>query len=135
MESVKHQASSAAYGQQGRIVHRPRWVLYLSLIIRAIHQIGAAAFLCAFLPDMTTQLSTPWLLFAVVSGGILLFTEWLRHRQIGRELSGLATFIKILLLGAAFHGLLPPAPTVIGAFVLSSVCAHAPKHIRHRMLY
>lgn len=135
MKPYNQKTFQASSTREGRVVHRPFWILYLSLFIRASHQIGAAVFLCAFLPGLKFQLSAPWLVFAAASGTILLFTEWLRHRQIGRELSGLATFAKLLLLAAAIHGWLPPTPAVITAFVVSSVCAHAPKNFRHRLIY
>jgi hypothetical protein len=45
------------------------------------------------------------------------------------------TLVKLLLLGAAFHGILPPWETVLLAFVIASIGAHAPKKIRHRLLY
>lgn len=121
--------------RMGRIGPRPLWVLKLSIVIRAIHQIGAAVFLAAYLLDDIPAVPPDYLLLAVISGVFLLFTEWLRHRQIHRELSGLGTMVKLLLLGVGFHGLLPQTATVVCAFLVASICSHAPKQFRHRLLY
>ncbi|MFN2354598.1 MAG: hypothetical protein ABR512_08760 [Desulfopila sp.] len=118
----------------GRIGNRPYWVLQLSIVIRALHQIGAAVFLASFLLDGRDSPPTLYLLLAVISGVALVVTEWLRHRQMYRELSGMATIAKLILLGLAVHNILPAAAMVTIAFVLASICAHAPKHIRHRLL-
>lgn len=119
----------------GRIGHRPYWVLSLSILLRASHQIGAAVFLASFLLGDAIQLPTFYILLMGISGIALLFTEWLRHRELYRELSGVSTCVKLVLLGAAFHGFLPASESVLLAFVLSSVCSHAPKLVRHRLLY
>jgi len=119
----------------GRIGDRPYWVLNLSLLIRAVHQVAAAVFLAAYLLDALPGPPLLYVLIALVSGGLLMFTEWLRHRQIFRELSGVITLGKSLLLWAAYHGYLPPQNTVLMAFVIASVGAHAPKKVRHRLLY
>ena len=119
----------------GRIGDRPYWVLLLSVGIRAVHQVGAALFLATLILGMAAQPPRWILLFTVLSGLALLVTEWLRHRQLWRELSGLATMIKLGSLGAAYHQLLPAQPTVLVIFLLASICAHAPKNIRHRLLY
>ncbi|MBE9534666.1 MAG: hypothetical protein IMF03_06655 [Proteobacteria bacterium] len=121
--------------EMGRIGYRPYWVLSLSILIRAVHQIGAAVFLAAYLLDVIP--GPPRLYVAIVffSGGLLLFTEWMRHRQIYRELSGAVTMAKLLLLGAAYHGFLPAQGTVLLVFLIASVGSHAPKKVRHRLLY
>ncbi len=75
-----------------------------------------------------------YVIVAVVSGGALLIIEWLRHPQIFRELAGVFTLAKLLLLGAAHHGFLPGATTVLLAFVIASIGSHAPKNVRHRLL-
>lgn len=121
--------------QLGRIGPRPLWVLKLSILIRAIHQVGAAVFLAAYLLDYIPAVPPAYLFLALITGVALLFTEWLRHREIYRELSGLGTFIKLVLLGIAFHGFLPQTLTVVCAFLLASVCSHAPKQYRHRLLF
>lgn len=119
----------------GRIGERPYWVLHLSLLIRAAHQVGAAVFLAAYLLNALPGPPLAYLLLALVSGGLLLLTEWLRHRQIFRELAGMITLGKLLLLGAAYHGFFPPLETVLLAFVIASIGAHAPKATRHKLLY
>jgi hypothetical protein len=119
----------------GRIGDRPLWVLNLSLLLRAAHQIGAGVFLGAYLLDVLPGPPTVYVLVALVSGALLMLSEWLRHRQIFRELAGVITLLKILLLGAAVHGWLPAQATVLLAFAIASIGAHAPKRIRHRLLY
>ncbi|HEY5673381.1 MAG TPA: hypothetical protein VIR78_06745 [Malonomonas sp.] len=119
----------------GRIGDRPYWALNFSLLVRAAHQVGAAVFLAAFLLDAIPGPPKIYLLIALVSGVLLLAAEWLRHRQIFRELAGMITLVKLILLGAAYHGYLPATATVLLAFLIASVGAHAPKKVRHRLLY
>lgn len=119
----------------GRIGNRPFWVLNLSIVIRAFHQIGAALFLATFLLDTNIDLPAIYSYLVYVSGFVLVFAEWLRHREIYRELSGIATAAKLLLLGAAYHHFLPMTATVVLVFFLASVCSHAPKKVRHRLIY
>jgi Ni/Fe-hydrogenase subunit HybB-like protein len=121
--------------QLGRTGYRPFWVLKLSICIRALHQVGAAVFLTAFLLNEIPSPPPLYLLLAILSGIALLIVESMRHRQMLRELSGLSTFIKLLLLGAAYHGLLPVVPTILAAFILASISSHAPKLYRHRLLF
>jgi hypothetical protein len=118
----------------GRIGTRPFWVLNFSIVIRALHQIGAAVFLTSFLLQDNIIVPKLYLYLVFLSGFILVFTEWLRHRQLLREVSGLATAVKLLLLGAAYHHFLPMTATVVLTFFLASICSHAPKSIRHRMI-
>lgn len=121
--------------KMGRIGYRPYWALNLSILIRAAHQVGAAVFLAAYLLDAIPGPPMVYVLIALLSGGLLLITECLRHRQIFRELAGMITLVKILLLGAAYHGFLPLPETVLLAFVIASIGAHAPKKVRHRLLF
>ncbi len=121
--------------QLGRTGYRPFWVLKLSICIRALHQVGAAVFLTAFLLDEIPSPPPLYLLLAILSGIVLLIVEGMRHRQMFRELSGLSTFIKLILLGAAYHGFLPVTPTILAAFILASISSHAPKLYRHRLLF
>lgn len=119
----------------GRIGNRPYWVLNLSILIRAVHQVGAAIFLASFLLDEIVHPPSFYLVIVFGSGVALFFAEWMRHRQICRELSGVCTMAKLLLLGVAYHGMTSPSITVLLAFVLASVGAHAPKLVRHRLLF
>lgn len=121
--------------EMGRIGDRPYWVLNLSILIRAAHQVGAAVFLAAYLIDALPDPSTFFVVLATASGVLLLGTEWLRHRQIFRETAGVITLVKVPLLGVAFHGFLPQWQTVLLVFVVASIGAHAPKKVRHRLLY
>ena len=122
-------------GETGRIGDRPYWVFVLSILIRAAHQVGAAVFLAVILLGELPRLPQLYLVLALASGALLLWTEWLRHRQVHRELSGMITLGKLVLLGAAWHGLLPLRETVLLAFVIASIGAHAPKKVRHRLLF
>lgn len=121
-------------GTTGRIGYRPYWVLLVSVILRALHQVGAAVYLTSFL---VSSLPFPriYMVLAVVSGLALLVTEGMRHRQIYREVSGWGTFVKVAVLGLAYHQVVPQTPAVLGAFLLASLCAHLPKEIRHRLLF
>ncbi len=119
----------------GRIGYRPYWVLNLSILVRAAHQVGAAVFLASFLLGEKAHPPSFYLVLASVSGVVLFFCEWMRHRQICRELSGVFTMVKLLLLGAAFHGFLPPQIAILLAFVLASIGAHTPKIVRHKLLF
>jgi hypothetical protein len=119
----------------GRIAHRPIWILYLSILARAVHQVGAAVFLAAYLLGVLPGPPLFYVGVALFSGLLLMVTEWLRHRQVYRELAGMITLVKILLLGAAYHSFLPPQATVLLAFVVASIGAHVPKTVRHRLLF
>jgi hypothetical protein len=119
----------------GRIGDRPYWVYSGSLLVRALHQIGAAVFLAAYLLDAVPGPPLLYVAIAFVSGLMLSIIEWMRHRQIYREVSGVTTLVKLLLLGAAFHGYLPPQGTVLLAFFIASLAAHAPKRVRHKLLF
>ncbi len=121
--------------KMGRIGDRPYWALNFSILIRSAHQVGAAVFLAAYLLDVLPGPPRLYVWIALVSGCLLLATEWLRHRQIFRELAGWITLVKIMLIGAAYHGYLPLSATVLLAFVIASVGAHAPKKVRHRLLF
>ncbi|MBM9603565.1 hypothetical protein [Desulfopila inferna] len=120
---------------QGRIGYRPYWILQFSILIRALHQIGAAVFLASYLLEAIPYPPAFYAFLTFCSGIVLLLTEWMRHRQIYRELSGISTFIKLVLLGLAYHAVFPAAPTVTAAFLIASIASHSPKQFRHRLLY
>jgi hypothetical protein len=119
----------------GPVAPRPYGVVLASVLIRALHQVGAAVYLSSYLLENIVGPPAFYLWLAVISGLALLFTEGLRHRAIYREVAGLGTMVKVLLLGVAYHGLMPEAATVTAAFVVAAVAAHLPKNIRHRLLY
>ena len=119
----------------GRIGDRPYWILNFSILIRAAHQVGAAVFLAAFLLDAIPEPPLIYVMIALISGVLLLACEWMRHRDIFKEVAGMISLVKILLLGAAYHGYLPLTGTILLAFVIASVGAHAPKKVRHRLLF
>ncbi len=119
----------------GSVYHRPAWVLYLSIGIRAAHQVGAAIFFAVFLIGREHQSWNFYLYLTVFTGLALCCTEGMRHRQLLREVAGMATVLKCLLIGLAFHGFPWPRTMVLLGFVLASLAAHAPKNIRHRLLW
>ncbi len=119
----------------GRIGNRPYWVLNFSILVRAAHQVGAALFLATFFLGERMHPTVFCLVLVFGSGVVLFLAEWMRHRQICRELSGVSTMVKLLLIGAAYHGLLPGPVAVLLAFLLASVGAHTPKVVRHRLLF
>ena len=117
----------------GRTADRPYWMMMLSIIVRAVHQIGAAGCLGAFL--LGTDLPWPYLVLAGTSGCLLMLTEALRHRQLLREAAGVVTLVKAGIIGMALHGWIPELPGVLFAFALASFYSHAPKSIRHRIWF
>ncbi len=119
----------------GRIGDRPYWIFSLSVVIRALHQVGAAIFLAGIVLDLHPQPPAGYVVMGFVTGVLLLASEWLRHRQIHREVSGVVTLVKLLFLGAAYHGLLPAQGAVLLAFIIASLGSHAPKEYRHRLLF
>ncbi len=119
----------------GRIGHRPYWIFTLSILIRALHQVGAAVFLAAFLLDALPEPPVEYVAMVMLTGGLLFASEWWRHRQVCREVSGMATLVKLLLLGGAYHGFLPEQAMVLLAFIIASLGSHTPKEIRHRLLF
>lgn len=121
--------------QQGRVKRRPTWLLLAGIVIRAVHQVGAAVYLASYILPNSVAIPSFYLLLTIISGFLLLITEGARHREMYRELTGVSTAIKLILFGAAFHGLLPAATTVLIAFVIACLSAHAPKNVRHRLLY
>ncbi len=129
-----HERNIDGIALTGRIGDRPYWVLLISVAVRAVHQVGAAVYLTSFIIEGIAGPPEFYLGMAVLSGILLFFTESMRHRQIYREISGLGTFAKLLLLGVAYHQILPAPQTVLAAFVLSSISAHLPKDIRNRLV-
>lgn len=119
----------------GKIGYRPFWVFALSILVRGIHLLGASLFISFFLIGPMERPSMFTIYLVSSSGIVLLLTEWMRHREIYREFAGCVTFIKLLLIGLAYHGLLPPQSTLITAFLLAAVAAHTPRILRHRLLY
>lgn len=118
----------------GRIGNRPVWALHGSNVIRTIHQIGGAVFLTSYLVRDAFVLPRFFLVLVLVSGCLLFVAEGIRHRQIFRELTGVMTFIKLCLLGFAYHGYWQSDILVLIAFVVASMSSHAPRNIRHRIL-
>lgn len=119
----------------GRVEYRPVWALHLANICRAAHQVGGAVFLTSCLFHDTFSLPLVFLLISAISGFMLLFFEAMRHREIWRELTGVVTCIKLILFGLAYHGVWREDFLCLAAFVLASLASHAPKTIRHRLLF
>ena len=121
--------------RMGKKDDHPYWVLILSILVRAAHQIGAAVFLSSFLFKDSITLPGFFLVLVLVSGGLLLITESIRHRQFFREVIGISTIIKLILLGIAVHGGIAVKFLVVTSFVIASVCSHMPKKARHRLIF
>ncbi|MFH0729879.1 MAG: hypothetical protein V2B19_26500 [Pseudomonadota bacterium] len=135
MADKKKETSGLEKVRLGRLGDRPYWIYIFAIFIRAIHQIGAAVFLTSFLVNDMMPLPRLYLVIASVSGVLLLGAEALKHRQLLRELLGVSTLVKLVILGLVYHGWVPGALPVLFAFVLSSICSHAPKSFRHRLLF
>ena len=119
----------------GVIADRPYYFVYVSLVSRAIHQLAAAIFLATYiLGGNNAQAWRISLMIAAVSGFVLLGAEAIRHRQFLREVFGLTTLFKVILIGLAHHGWLAEIPSVTIAFLLASLVSHAPKAVRHRLI-
>lgn len=119
----------------GKKADRPYWVLILSVLIRAAHQVGAAVFLSSFLFGTPMKLPGFYLALVSVTGVMLLITEGIRHRQFFRELIGVSTIVKLILLWIALHGGIGANLLVLSSFALASVCSHLPKNVRHRLMF
>lgn len=120
--------------RMGPVAHRPYWVVLFSVLIRAIHQVAAAVYLSCFLLDGIAGPPAFYLWLSVATGLVLVFTEGMRHRALYREVSGLATILKLVLLGIAYHGYLPASTMVLTAFLIAAIAAHLPKDLRHRLI-
>ncbi len=118
----------------GEVRHRPYSMLAVSIVSRALHQLGAAIFLAVYLLDILSRPPLGYITVASVSGGVLFVLEWWRHRELYKETAGVITILKVMALGAVYHGFLPTKVTILAVFLVASVGAHAPKHIRHRLL-
>jgi hypothetical protein len=136
-ENMADKGDSKARGKAktGRLGDRPYWVYIFSIFIRAVHQVGAAVFLASFLFKDIMTLPRLYLIIVSASGVILLFAEAMKHRQLLRELLGVSTIIKLVIFGLVYHGWVPVTLPVLFAFGLSSICSHAPKSIRHQLLF
>lgn len=134
---MKEQTSpdeTSAPPRMGPVAHRPYWVVLFSVLIRALHQVAAAVYLSSFLLDGIFGPPPFYLWLSVVTGLALVITEGMRHRALYREVAGLATILKLVLLGIAYHGYLPPTATVMTAFLIAAIAAHLPKDLRHRLI-
>jgi hypothetical protein len=117
------QGEACKGSRMGRIGHRPFWILHLSVLIRAVHQVGAAVYLAAYLLGAGISPTSGYALVAYFSGVLLVFT-W-PDRQLYREIA-LAT----LSFSSVPRCILPAVWAVLTAFVLASICAHLPKQLR-----
>ncbi len=118
----------------GRTWYRPLWLFWGSLLVRTAHLLAVALFLGSVV--FGHQRASLWLVWAAMGSGLLLIvTEGVRHREMYREFFGVVTMVKCLLLGAAMHQLLPQLPVFFVVFVVAALAAHAPKQLRHRLLW
>lgn len=117
----------------GRVGNRPLPRLWLSIVIRALQQLSAGFYLgTVFLQGGNNR---QMLFCTVISGGFLLVAESLRHRQMYREVTGLMTCIKCVLLGWVAHGLMYSQWLLVAVFFFAAIVGHAPKNIRHRIFF
>ena len=135
MIGLVEKAKRTSWTRLGKTWERPIWGLLLSICLRALHQLGAGLFLASVLFGYGGEDAGDFLSLSVFSGIALLLAEWVRHLQIYRELSGLVTFCKCALIGLGVHAFIPVEPAVVAGFLVASVGAHAPKQIRHRLLF
>ncbi|WP_303720692.1 hypothetical protein [Malonomonas rubra] len=122
-------------GKIGRVADRPDPVRYLSILVRSLHQIAVALFIGSFLFNDNDRITGTFLIFVASSGLLLLALEGLRHRQFYREFFGLITFIKFVIIGFSYHHLLPPTPALMFVYFIAATISHAPKRIRHRLIF
>jgi hypothetical protein len=103
-----------------------RWV---SIFVRSAHIAGAAWVSAGVVAGPAVAPAAAWLL--VASGLLLLAMDLYARRLVLGELAGAVVLVKLAL--AAWMALDPrQAPWIFwGVIVLSSVVAHAPKHVRH----
>ncbi len=127
--------SKAEKNRVGRVAFRPAWLYYLSIMVRAVHQLFAAFVVAAFFYPINGGFSSSLLLLVSGSGLLLFAAEGARHRQICREVTGVIMVMKFVLLGLAVHLFLPPSFTLVFLFLVSSFISHAPRNIRHRLLF
>ena len=119
----------------GPVAPRPYWLVLISVVIRALHQVGAAVYLSSFLLAGIIGPPAVYLWLSIITGVALVVTEGMRHRALYREVAGLATLIKLVLLGIAYHGYLPQTAMVTLAFFIAAIAAHLPKNLRHRLIF
>jgi hypothetical protein len=106
-----------------------------SVFVRAAHLLAASAVAGAFLLAVEDARLLGWWIAAAASGLLLLVFEFLRHRELYREIAGWSTILKLLLIG-----LIPAVPAAAvwlmsAAFVVAVLGAHLPRGIRHRKLF
>lgn len=119
----------------GRTGNRPIWGLWLSICVRCVHQLGVAA-LIGYLFFRDGGDAAGMLLWLTTGSGLLLcITEGARHREMYREISGVVTIGKCVLLGLGVHQILPQLPVILLVFVAASLAAHAPRQVRHRLVW
>ncbi len=121
--------------KMGRIGYRPPWVRHLSLGVRAFHLLGGAVILATFLLPASVGPPLFYLWMTLGSGALLMAGDWMQHRQLARELTGVVTLAKVVVFGAAYHGFLPTREVVVLVFIAATITAHAPKKVRHRLLF
>jgi hypothetical protein len=119
----------------GRVGDRPYWIRSGSVFVRAAHLLAASAVAGVYLLGVRDADAGAWWIVAGVSGVLLLAAEFLRHRELHRELGGWSTILKLILIAG-----IPAAPALApwlmsAAFVVAVLGAHAPKRWRHRRLF
>jgi hypothetical protein len=114
---------------------RHRWIRTGSVLVRAVHLLGASAVAGVYLLAVHGVDARGWWIVAGASGVVLLLAELLRHPELWREVGGWATIVKLALIGLVL--VLPAAALWLmsTAFIVAVLGAHAPRRWRHRKLF
>lgn len=114
----------------GRDYRGRRW---LKIGLRTCHIVAFSALVGGLLLDSSIERVEPWFLATILSGFALVAVELQQGLIWLRQLRGIAIFVKLLVLSAAFywpqHHFL-----VISAIILSSVVSHMPGRYRYWVL-
>lgn len=108
-----------------------RW---LNVALRSVHLCAVTGLGAGFLHGLPAAAWHHWLWVALVSGSalVVLFV-WSDGRWLVQP-PGLAVLVKLGLLGLALHLPAAGAGLFLAAVAISSVFAHAPARVRHRVL-
>ncbi len=109
---------------------RPYAIYLGSVFVRALHLLAAGTILGAYLLGAGRENLPTFHAIVALTGGMLVVSEWMGHRELYRQLSGISILTKLILLG-----LLPifpdyGAPLVVTAFLFSAITSHLPKKLR-----
>jgi hypothetical protein len=104
-----------------------RWV---GISLRTMHLIGVAGVGGGFLYKAPYMVWKPYLVLLIVSGVGMLFLDIWFNVQCLLQVRGIATIVKLFLMGASFFvGM--EAYMLITVIVISGVISHAPGKVRY----